>query len=203
MIGGASGGNFAGAGAAMIPFSMRRCLMMVSLTIAAVSAAALDPPELPVQDENVSSDIEPPLLPQNTVLDDSALDPKNTPTIEAELARARKRAASADRLFRAGIIARVEAEERALRVVQLEALLAEAQLEDAKKVAAETHQPNDTIVAAEERARSARERCRRAEIEAAERNLERQKKLLALGSARKSDVNRAEEKLAKLQRPAN
>jgi len=42
-----------------------------------------------------------------------------------------------------------------------------------------------------------------AEIEAAETNLRRQRKLLALGSARKSDVVRAEQKLAELKAPKN
>ncbi len=65
--------------------------------------------------------------------DDSTLDPRSTSAIENDLAQARKRAASADRLFRAGIIAKVEAEQRALRVVQLEAMLAEARLEEARK----------------------------------------------------------------------
>ena len=41
----------------------------------------------------------------------------------------------------------------------------------------------------------------RAELDAAEANLRRQKKLLALGSAHKSDVNRAQEKLAELKAP--
>ena len=54
-----------------------------------------------------------------------------------------------------------------------------------------------------EAARIATERRHQSEIEAALRNLQRQKKLLALGIAHTSDVNRAEETLAELQRPAN
>ena len=142
-------------------------------------------------------------MPQNLASDDSTLDPRSTSAIEDDLAQARKRAASADRLFRAGIIAKVEAEQRVLRVVQLEAMLAEARLEEARKAAAETGKPESEIAGIAEAARIATERCHRAEIEAALRNLQRQKKLLALGSAHKSDVNRAEEKLAELQRPAN
>jgi outer membrane protein TolC len=41
----------------------------------------------------------------------------------------------------------------------------------------------------------------RAELEAAKTNLQRQQKLLALGSGRKSDVARAEQKLAELKTP--
>jgi len=182
---------------------MRRWLIILGMIVAAVPAFSLDEPELPGQSDSLPSDIEPPLLSQNLAPDDSTLDPRSTSAIEDELARARKRAASADRLFRAGIIAKVEAEQRVLRVVQLEAMLAEAQLQDSRKAAAEPGKPESEIAGIAEAARIATERCHRAEIEAALRNLQRQKKLLALGSAHKSDVNRAEEKLAELQRPAN
>lgn len=175
--------------------------MMVGMVVAAGPAFALEEPEFPGQSDSLSSDIEPPLLSQNLALDDSTLDPRSASAIESDLERARKRAAGADRLFRAGIIAKVEAEQRALRVVQLEAALAEARLKETRKVAAATGKPESAIADLAEAARIATERCHRAEIEAALRNLQRQKKLLALGSARKSDVNRAEENLAKLQRP--
>jgi len=42
-----------------------------------------------------------------------------------------------------------------------------------------------------------------AELEAAEANVHRQEKLLALGSARKSDVERAAQKLAELKSQKN
>jgi hypothetical protein len=177
--------------------------MMLGMIVAAAPAFSLGEPELPGQSDSLPSDIEPPLLLQNLVSDDSTLDPRSPSAIETDLAQARKRAASADRLFRAGIIAKVEAEQRELRVVQLEARLAEARLEEARNAAAETGKSENEIADIAEAARIATERCHRAEIEAALRNLQRQKKLLALGSAHKSDVNRAEEKLAELQRPAN
>jgi hypothetical protein len=50
-------------------------------------------------------------------------------------------------------------------------------------------------------AHAAAARREHAEVEAAEINLHRQEKLLALGSARKSDVHRAEQKLAELKAP--
>lgn len=178
--------------------------MMLGMIVATGPAFALEESDLPGQSDSLPSDIEPPLLSQNLAPDDSA-DPQSPSAIENDLAQARKRAASADRLFRAGIIAKVEAEQRALRVVQLEAMLAEARLDEARKGAAGPGKPGSEseIAAIAETARLAREQCHRAEIEAALRNLQRQKKLLALGSGRKSDVNRAEEKLAELQRPAN
>jgi len=182
---------------------MRRRLIILGMIVAAVPAFSLGEPELPEQSDSLPSDIEPPLLLQNLMSDDSTLDPRSTAAIENDLAQARKRAASADRLFRAGIIAKVEAEQRALRVVQLEAMLAEARLEEARKAAAQTGKSESEIADIAEAARIATERRHQAEIEAALRNLQRQKKLLALGSAHKSDVNRAEEKLAELQHPAN
>jgi hypothetical protein len=177
--------------------------MMSGMIVAALPAFALEEPELPGQSD--PSDIEPPFLLQDRAADDSTLDPRGTSAIEQDLARARQRAASADRLFRAGIIAKVEAEQRALRVVQLEATLAEARLEEARKAAAEGTKPENEGKIAEiaEAARIATERRHGAELEAAMRNLQRQKKLLALGSGRKSDVNRAAEKLAELQRSTN
>jgi outer membrane protein TolC len=48
-------------------------------------------------------------------------------------------------------------------------------------------------------AQSAEENYHKAQLDAAAPNLRRQRQLLALGSAHKSDVARAEEKLAKLQ----
>ncbi len=49
-------------------------------------------------------------------------------------------------------------------------------------------------------AKKAADELAKAELEAAIVNLQRQQKLLALGSGRKSDVARAEEKLATLKR---
>ena len=177
--------------------------MMLSMIVATAPAFALEEPELPGPSDSLPEDIEPPPLRQNLVPDDSTLEPRSPAAIEEDLERARKRAASADRLFLAGIIAKVEAEQRVLRVVQLEAALAQARLEEARKAAAEKGKAESEIANIAEAARIATERCHRAEIEAALRNLQRQKKLLALGSARKSDVNRAEQKLAELQRPTN
>jgi hypothetical protein len=59
------------------------------------------------------------------------------------------------------------------------------------------------LVAATNAAQSAAARRDRAELDAALLNLSRQKKLLALGSGRKSEVSRAEEKVAALQQQKN
>lgn len=174
--------------------------------------------ELPKADSTDDLEIEPPLLIKNgkplvpiTTPDAPAGDPQQ---LEIALERAKRAANAADRQVNAGIISKVQAEDRALKVVRLERDLATARLATAKQEHADKQQQFDdgkiaqaevdnaanAERAAEEDARIATDNLRRAEIEAARANLDRQKKLLALGSGHKSDVSRAEEKLLDLQR---
>ena len=133
--------------------------------------------------------------------------------LEKDLARATRNAGSAERLFKAGIISKMEMEERGLRVIRLQASLENARLEHLKRAAEEQKERSGTgaavvegtptaeaLAEAEAAAARAAEERHRAELDAALRNLQRQQKLLALGSGRKADVNRAQEKLAELQR---
>ena len=180
--------------------------------------------ELPTKDGEQPAlegpiEVEPALLIQSRNADGSLVlaGPAATPAppadiakLEKNLARAKRNASGADRLFKAGIISKVEAEERELRVIRLEASLAEARLQLARHEAEESteleraaNEPDASVLDAEEAARRATEERRKAEIEAAFRNLERQQKLLALGSGRKADVSRAEQKLAELQRASD
>jgi multidrug resistance efflux pump len=177
--------------------------------------------ELP-QDPSEPLDIEPPLLIQETpnqnirhttpdMADPQEPDPER---IAAALEKAKKSAASGERLYKSGIIAKVEAENRALKVIRLEADLARANLElaqqnitvqqahfDAGEIsAAELEAAKSGLLAATNEAQSAAAKRDRAELDAARLNLQRQKKLLAMGSGRKSEVNRAEEKVSELQR---
>ena len=168
-------------------------------------------------------DIEPPLLIQEIPSRDQVhstpgvsveLDPEQ---IQIGLEKARKSAASGERLYRSGAIAKVEAEKRALKVVRLESDLANARLEVAKQIAAaqqsrfdaqeipqsELETIKSALVAATNEAASAAARREKAELDAALLNLSRQKKLLALGSGRKSEVSRAEEKVTALQQQKN
>ena len=122
-----------------------------------------------------------------------------------------------ERLCKIGVLAKVEVEQRLLRVVRCECDLANAQLARTKEeVAAQESQvatgesAKDELEAAKaalaqltEAAQMAAQKRERAELEAAEANLRRQQKLLHLGSAQKSDVTRAEEKLAELKAPKN
>jgi hypothetical protein len=197
---------------------MRRCFVV--LAIAAITFTSLIAQDLPTREGEQALqppiDVEPPLLIQSRNADGSLVlaGPAATPAppadiqkLEKNLARAKRNASGAGRLFKAGIISKVEAEERELRVVRLEATLAEARLQLARGAAEEksgvetaANEPDAAIVDAEEAAKRAAEERRKAEIDAALRNLQRQQKLLALGSGRKADVSRAEQKLAELQR---
>jgi len=171
-------------------------------------------------DEPGEFDIEPPILKQN-LTDELAAAP-GTPDAdvarcEKKLERARKNAAGAERLWKIGVLAKVEVEQRSLNVVKCEAELASARVAQAKERLAEeesrvasgeaSKQELDVakaalaqLILAEETAVVKRER---AELESAEANLQRQQRLLKLGSARKSDVTNAEEKLADLKAPKN
>ena len=184
---------------------------MLLCVVAVAPLHAQDETPLPAPDTSQPMEIEPPMLIPMRAPDGSIPDLPGTPAalsngdiakIEKDLARAEKRAASADRLFKAGIIAKMDAEQRQLKVVQLTAALAEARLQAAKARAEELNEADVESAVADvaETAKRAAEEKLRAEKEQALRNLLRQQKLLALGSGRKADVNRAEQKLAELQR---
>ncbi len=185
---------------------------MAAVLSALVLGSILAEEELPQPDPNEPLEIEPPLLVPVRAPDGSIPDPPGSAAavsvdvakLETELTRAEKRAAGADRLFRAGIIAKVDAEQRALKVVQLKAALAEARLQQAKATAEQAGgtATETTLASVAAAAKQAAEERHRAEIEQAFRNLQRQQKLLALGSGRKADVSRAEQKLAELQQGA-
>ncbi len=166
-------------------------------------------------------EIEPPLLiqesPNRNIVNTSPGAPGQKETdperIQLALEKARKSAASGERMYKSGIIAKVEAENRALKVVRLEADLNAAKLEAAKqelaaqqsRIAAgeisegEAEAAKSALLIATREAESAAAKKDRAELDAAMLNLQRQKKLLAMGSGRKSEVKRAEEKLSALQ----
>jgi hypothetical protein len=194
----------------------------IALLFILAFAATLPAQEQLPTDPNEPMDIEPPLLiqeapNQNIVYTTPASpDQKTVPDpdqIAATLEKARKSAASGERLYKSGIIAKVDAENRALKVVRLEADLAEAKLELAKQnvvaqqerlEAGEISQPEFEGAqllagAAMKEAESATAKKEKAELDAAMLNLQRQKKLLAMGSGRKSEVSRAQEKVSALQ----
>lgn len=195
--------------------SVMRILSLVGVIL--ISATLLAQEELPQQDETEPPDIEPPLLMQTgaslrALAADMPPGETQPERLQTLLERAKQSTAAGERLCRAGIIARVQAEERILKVVRLEADLAAAQLLRAKDEyaisqqrfqagemqQAELNRSADTVAAAMEATRNATAKRDHAELQFAETNLHRQQKLLALGSARKADVDRAAEKLARV-----
>jgi hypothetical protein len=172
--------------------------------------------ETPAPDD--SFEVEPPLLVPPGDLsgegNSAATKAPDPAELEKQLERAKRNAASAERLVQAGVLAQAEAEQRALRVVGLESDLAKAQLVAAEervefqksRLAASQGSQADldlataALAGARSKAQSASEKYHKAQVDAATLNLHRQRRLLGLGSAHKSDVARAEEKLEKLQR---
>jgi multidrug resistance efflux pump len=180
--------------------------------------------ELPKQGPDESFDIEPPLLIPNRSEEPLPeadapikLPPNDPDRLEKELDRAKKRAAGAERLFKMGVLSKVEVEQCALRVVRVEADLENARLarvkqeiaQQEKQVAAgeiskaDLSETEAMLVHAIEAARAAAAARERAELEAAEANLRRQQKLVSLGIGRKSEVARAEQKVAELKAAKN
>jgi len=198
----------------------RGVALPVAIVAMAMLARAADPSPQSKPDEPEAFDIEPPILKQN--LSDEPLPATGTPDaevarLEKQLERAKRNADGAERLYKIGVLARVEVEQRLLKVVRTESDLASARVTQAKeKVAEEEYRvasgenAKDELDAAKaalaqltEAAQVALAKRERAELEAAEANVRRQQKLLKLGSAGKSDVDRAEEKLAELRAPKN
>lgn len=174
--------------------------------------------ELPGSDED-SFEVEPPVLvsPQELIPESGAQEPPATvETLQKRLASSKESAASAQRLVKKGILAKVEAEQRALRVLRLESQLADAQLAVAQEqvaalkkllasgesVQSELDAATASLLQTIAAAQTAKATCEQAQLDAAALNLKRQRQLLAQGSARKTDVARAEEKLAALQQSA-
>ena len=197
---------------------MRWLALPLALAFAGASWAQDDLPQNP----ETPLEIEPPLLIQETpnrnvvyARPDGAEQktPANVDQIAASLEKAKKSAAAGERLYKSGIIAKVDAENRALKVVRLEAELAAAKLELVKTdvIAQQTRLEAGEISAAEveaakaieaaatKEAELAAQKKEKAELDAAVLNLHRQQKLLAMGSGRKAEVNRAQEKVSALQ----
>jgi hypothetical protein len=201
---------------------MRDCLLTKCVAayfaIVSLSLSSLLAQEVPKSDDE-SFDIEPPLLVKpwesQSAPDDSSEDavPLEPPKLAQRLEEAKKGAAATARLVKRGVLSKFEAEQRALRVVRLESELAKAQMISAQQqltslkarfLAGQVSQPEvdaatTAVTQASAAAQTAETKYHKAQLDAAELNLRRQRQLLKLGSAHKSDVTHAEEKLAQLQ----
>ena len=196
---------------------IRAIALPVMFLTSAMMALAAD--QSSNSDEPGEFDIEPPILKQNLSdeLAEAGMADGDVARCEKKLERAKRNAAGAERLWKIGVLAKVEVEQRALKAIKCEAELASARVAQAKGTVAEqesrvtsgeaTKQELEVaktaltqLIEAEQKAVA---KCESAELEFAEANLRRQQRLLKLGSAHKSDVTNAEEKLAELKTPKN
>jgi hypothetical protein len=195
---------------------MARILALpVTLLALAMAVPAADQSAGNKSEEPDSFDVEPPILKQN--LSDEPLPNGDMARLEKQLQRAKQNAAGAERLYKIGVLAKMEVEQRLLKVIRCESDLANARVAGAKEELAEkesqlatgeiTKDELESIKTAlaqlTEAAQVATAKRERAELEAAEANVRRQQKLLKLGIAGKDDVDRAQEKLAELKAPKN
>lgn len=198
---------------------IRAVALPVTLLATAIMTVAADPSAKNKADEPDAFDIEPPILKQN--LSAEPLPVTGTPDaevarLEKQLERAKRNADGAERLYKIGVLAKVEVEQRLLRIVRTESDLATARVIQAKETLTEEEAPvahgenanelgaaKATLAQLTEAAQVAVAKRQRAELEAAETNVRRQQKLLKLGSARQSDVASAQEKLAELKAQKN
>ena len=172
-------------------------------------------------------DIEPPLLIQEAPNQNIVLQPRRELPDQSRVAdpdriarhpgKSEENAASGERLYKSGIIAKVDAENRALKVTGWKRNWRRQNwswpnrmswLNKARLEAGEISQPEfETAQVAgwrrHERSRIGAAKKEKAELDAAKLNLRRQQKLLAMGSGRKSEVNRAQEKVSALQQKIN
>ena len=185
-----------------------------SITFAGDQSSDLDPG---------SFDIEPPLLIPERNRDSDSKPSTDSPReidlakLEKQFERAKRNLVGLDRLLKIGALSKLEVEQRRLRVIHLEFDLTNARLVVAKEqmlqrekqlgageIAKTDVTPTENNLAlAIAAAHNASARREQADIDAAEANLHRQEKLFALGSARKSDIARAEQKLADLKAQKN
>jgi multidrug resistance efflux pump len=194
---------------------IRAIALPVMFLTSAMIALAADQPNNAV--EPGEFDIEPPILKQNLSdeLAEAGTPDGDVARCEKKLERAKRNAAGAERLWKIGVLAKVEVEQRALKMIKCDAELASARVvqatgtvteQESRVTSGEGTKPElevaktalAQLIEAEQKAVAKRES---AELEFAEANLRRQQRLLKLGSAHKSDVTNAEEKLAELKAP--
>src|SRR5215475_11417889 len=107
-------------------------LPLTFLTSALIALAADQPNN---SDEPGEFDIEPPILKQNLSdeLAEAGTPDGDIARCEKKLERAKRNAAGAERLWKIGVLAKVEVEQRALKVTKCEAELASARVTQAKE----------------------------------------------------------------------
>jgi multidrug resistance efflux pump len=191
---------------------------MVLAALLAASSLTLSAQELPKKDASEVFDFEPKLLLNdvpNLPLPGStgtAAPSLNVTKLESELARAKTTAVRREKLFKSGVLSKVEAEQATLKVVRLardlettrlqaltrhvEELRKLAEKDDASK--SKLTEAEATLAALTATATEASAKWDQAQRAAAELRVQRERKLLALGAGSRASVKRAETALQSL-----
>lgn len=201
---------------------MIRPLAFATVLVASVSMV-YPQVQLPETDDYQSFEVEPPILMPNRQVDSGqsvsnpAVSGHDPAELEKKVERAKRAAVDAEQLFKRGVLSKMEVELRAFRIIRLQADLENARLQRAitdlalQRTRLEMGElSKEQLIACEKQVQNARDTAQaaaaardKAEIAAAEANLRRQQKLVELGSARKSDLARAEQKLAEIKAAKN
>jgi hypothetical protein len=196
------------------PFVPLRFIVVgLFFAIAAGIAVAQD---LPKKSDKPDFDFEPKLMLNDLPdLPQPAIDPSKTAEtappldvarLEAELEKAKKNASWRERLYKAGALSRVEAEQSALKIVRITKDLETARQQALARKVEETKgqsekdasaktaatEAESALAAATAAAQAASAKWEEAQRAAAELRLERERKLLAAGAGSRSSVKRAE-----------
>src|SRR5512146_2296316 len=109
--------------------------IVLPVTFLATALIALAADQQSSSDEPGEFDIEPPILKQNLSdeLAESGTPDGDIARCQKKLERAKRNAAGAERLWKIGVLAKVEVEQRALKVTKCEAELATARVSQAKE----------------------------------------------------------------------
>src|SRR5207245_4533601 len=113
----------------------RMLAMPVTLLTLAMAVWAADQSAENESEEPDSFDVEPPILKQN--LSDEPLPNGDLARLEKQLERAKQNATGAERLYKIGVLAKMEVEQRLLKVIRFESNLADARIARAKEELAE------------------------------------------------------------------
>ena len=172
-----------------------KCVVAYFISLALSSSLAQEAPK----SDDESFDVEPPLLvkpwEQQSAPDDSSEEAVqlDAAKLAQRLEGAKKSVAATARLVKSGVLSKVEAEQRALRVVRLESELAKAQMISAQEqltslkalfLAGKVSQPEvDTattaLTQASAAAQAAEAKYHKAQLDAAQLNLHRQSNSLS------------------------
>ena len=200
---------------AQVSVAIMASLLLRSMYFLILLCASVRGQELPKRDAGELIDFEPQLmlrdLPEEPFPASRELE-VDLAKLQASLEKARKNAAVRERLCKAGVLSKMEAEQGALKVVRLVKELEAARLQavirevEAKRerattgeISAETiSQAESELAAASTAATDSAKKWKEAQRAAAELRLQRERRLLAAGAGSRSAVKRAEAALNSL-----